>query len=141
MTIDPKLIYAYQHTDYVVSDQSPELVLQVGEVSTALDKLLSQHDARQAIFFTADNPRSQLYSLQQNEQRRAQLIGQLTQEKFRFLHGYSRGHAGDWPDELSVLVLNVSRERAMLLARQFEQLALLWIEPGQPIQLLLSDLP
>lgn len=81
-----------------------------------------------AAFITAFNPFSEVLSADENELRHQSLIeeiGRLERDKYE---GFGSDQSGDWPVEKSLLVLDVEKPRAIKLAKDFGQNAILWIE-------------
>jgi hypothetical protein len=123
-----KLSAAYAAAYYRVS-ANPPFVLRVGEPSAALDALLALHAADTWAFVTACNPASVLLPNDVNAERMSRLREMLT--RFTTYPGESCGPAGEWA-EPSVLVVGISRDEAVQMARAFGQAAILAGERGRP---------
>lgn len=135
--LEPSLLEAYRHTDYFINLGAEHLCLRVDEPYPALDSLLRTYRCNSAALITADNPRSQLLTDEQNQQRRQQLDTELQQRQFISFQGFNRAPHGDWPDEQTRLVLGIDYVNAETLARQFEQNGFLFFEPQKAVQLCL----
>ncbi|MDP4922367.1 MAG: DUF3293 domain-containing protein [Limnohabitans sp.] len=74
-----------------------------------------------------------LLSPKENEQRQLNLKVQLKTRGLSFTNGIGQHPSNDWPGEPSVLILNLNRESAKVLAAQYEQNAFVWAgETGVP---------
>jgi len=116
---------AYRDTDYIVDDDPP-LRLKVGEQNDGARIVMASFNVESAAFITAWNPGSQKLSMHDNLDRQADLLEEI--EKLRLNYFVGRGEHPDegWSED-SYLVLGISAEDAMTLARQFGQNAFLWI--------------
>jgi hypothetical protein len=72
---------------------------------------------------TSDNPFSQVLSPEDNEARRGDLRALLAARHIEYLEARGHDPRGEWPDELGVALVNVTRESARALALSFEQFA------------------
>jgi acetyl esterase/lipase len=72
---------------------------------------------------TSDNPFSQVLSPEDNDVRRGDLRMLLAARHIEYLEARGRDPRGEWPDELGVALVNVTRESARALALSFEQYA------------------
>lgn len=122
--IDQSLVSAYLRTTYRVD--ALDLQLRIGVANANLQQLLTTYIARTWAFITAWNPKSVLLSQQENEARHEMLVKIV--EKMGHLHveGYGIGDDGHWPPEQSLLILGISRQKAVALGRQFEQNAIVF---------------
>jgi len=136
--MEPSLYKAYQQATYIVINEGRQKQVEVDVYSIALDELLIEYQAQNAIFITAYNPRSVISSDAENQLRNSKLKSHLVQKGFRTLNGYSTDKAGSWPKEESFLVFELSQNRARELARAFEQNAYLNISLKRPVQLVFA---
>ena len=134
--IDPDTLQAYRATEYRVQGDPP-FTLCIGEHSLPLAELHAARRAASSAFITACNPRSTLLSEIENAQRQALLAAELEEAGYAFLSGLGVDPTGDWPGESSFLVLDIGREAARTLSRQFNQNSLLWAGTDAVPQLLL----
>jgi hypothetical protein len=125
--IEPSLLAAYLAAGYRV-DTVPPFVMRVGQPCPPLADLLRRHHCGSAAYLTAWNPRSAKLPVAQNVEAQARLVQDVAAAGYRWYDGVSNDPTGDWPQEPSVLVLGLSRERARELARAYEQNAFLWTE-------------
>ena len=121
--IPEELMNAYLDTDYIVSDDPP-LLLRIGEASDDARIMLASLGVSTAAFMTAWNPRSELLSDSDNDDRQANLLSEIEMRRLNYLVGYAERE--DWR-EYSYLILGISRDEATALAGQFEQNAYVWL--------------
>ncbi|MDO6694525.1 DUF3293 domain-containing protein [Aliiglaciecola sp. 3_MG-2023] len=147
MSIDPELLAAYKNAEYVVfsdgcfSDLTTkqQLAILVDKPSRRLQALMEKKHCKQAAFITAYNPHSVAMTESENLIAQAKLIKLLHNMGLEFIEGVGRDPQRLWPEEKSVLVLNISKQQALNLARQFRQNAIVWIEADGIGKLLLLD--
>ncbi len=125
-------IAAYQDAHYAV-DATPPFVMRIGMRCEALAALGSTGSA----FITACNPLGETLDDASNALRQQALARTLTERALRWVTGAGRDPAQAWPAEPSFLVLNVSLEEAMALARAQQQNAIVWCGPDKVPQLIL----
>lgn len=130
-----KLEEKYRRAVYAVITETDEIRFRVGELSLNLDALLAVYNAVNFAFITAYNPRSKVLSAAQNELRHAELEKLLIAESFRFLTGYGTDKDEKWGREMSLLIMNISKEKAREIARKFEQNAIVCGEKNQETKL------
>src|SRR5688500_12902076 len=124
--IDPKLDELYRATTYrVFLPVGPPIDLRVGERSAELDLLLTKHNVSTWTFITACNPGSRPLPETENDARHTKLLRTVKNFGWRYLQGVGIPARADWQPETSVLVLGVSAEEAVAVARDFEQNAIL----------------
>src|SRR5262249_31016371 len=110
---------AYEATEYRVSD-SPvgPLVIRIGEVNDALERLLAENGATGWAYLTACNPRSVILPDEENRQRTEALREWLA--RFTTFRGEGVGADGH-PPEASFLVLGIGETEAEDVGARFEQ--------------------
>jgi hypothetical protein len=118
----------YRQALYQVAARNHCFTLRPDEHSRELAALMQQHGACCAAFLTACNPGSTLRSKLRNRGAQQRLLQALEQTSCLVLAGRGHDPAGQWPDEPSVLVLDLPRATACRTARLFGQLALLWAD-------------
>jgi hypothetical protein len=124
MTSD-ELFDSYRRTTYSAQTPLGPIHLRVGEPNADIDLLLKRYGATNWAFVTAFNPGSQILSTAENLQRQDRLEDALRRDGLMFFPGEGVGDDPAWLPERSVLILNISRERAIQLARDFGQNAIL----------------
>lgn len=125
--ISPTLVQAYKETEYFVQSE-PAFKMRVGEPCLELARLMAERNANCVAFITAWNPFSQQLSLKENEQRQQALKAQLKTRGLSFIDGIGQHPSNEWPGEPSVLILNLNRESAKVLAAHYEQRAFIWAD-------------
>lgn len=118
----------YRQANYVVDDVNVRLTIRLGGPNEALERFLVERGVSNWAFLTAYNPQSQPLSDQENAGRQAQLVRSLDAQGFKYLKGYGTGE--DWDPEPSLFVLEIGRDTAIGVGRQFGQHAILWGEAG-----------
>jgi hypothetical protein len=87
---------------------------------------LAERSAHCAAFITAWNPFSQQLSEQENKDRQQELKAKLKTRGLAFVDGIGQHPSNEWPGEPSLLIFNLNRESAKVLAAQYEQHAFVW---------------
>lgn len=136
----PRLDAAYRATAYRVRPPL-DLVLRVDVACPGLDRLLRARGAPGAAFIAAANPRGVPLSEADNQARDAELARVARGLGLDAHPGHGAADASDWPPEPSRLLLPLSFELAVVLARRFDQLALLFHRPGEVTRLCYTGLP
>jgi uncharacterized protein len=137
MPLTSAIVAAYRDADYVVLPGNSELHFRVGERSAALDALLAERGAAGAAFLTAANPHSEKRSAEQNRAAAAELDRALADVNYSRFPAEGRDPTGNWPTEPGVLVPAIPRAAAEALGRRFGQNAILYMERGAPVELVL----
>ena len=128
--IAASLLAAYRATDYVVDAPDGPIVLRVDAASNALATLMRALHVGSAALLTAHNPWSRPTTTADNEAAQRALEAEIAAHGLRSLPAQGRDPSGAWPPETSVLVFDLNREAATMLARRWRQNAFLWV--GQP---------
>jgi hypothetical protein len=123
--LSASLIAAYRETEYRVVAERP-FVLRIDEACAELLDLYKASNLACAAFITACNPFSRALSDAQNIQRQGELAKELRGRSLKFLEGVGEHPSGDWPGEVSFLVLGLSLEAAKSLGQRYEQNAIVW---------------
>ena len=135
---DPVLLKAYRAAEYVVPIGARLCVFQPDRPAPGLlDTWLA--DNGPAGWLSAFNPGSRRLSILDNLRRHDALWRRLRAEGRTALAGYAADPVGEWPDEPSLLVPGIGLEQLNRLALDFGQVAFLWLEPAQPVRMLLAD--
>ena len=125
--LPPELVQAFMETDYRVHAE-PAFKMNIGQICPELARLLAERNVQCAAFVTAWNPCSQQLSLEANELRQQALKAELKKSGLCFIDGIGQLPSNQWPGEPSVLILNLNRESATVLASQYEQHAFVWAD-------------
>jgi len=126
---------AYRRTTYrVVAGECP-IDIRIGSTPPSLVRLLEDRGAATWAFVTAWNPRSAELAPAENDARQRELAHTVATRGWTALPGLGIGDDGAWPAEESLLVLGISREEALALARRFGQAAIVFGERGGPAEL------
>lgn len=123
--MDFQTIQAYRETHYVVHSDAP-MTLQCDVFNPYLDKLHEDASVVSSAFITACNPFSQVTSDPTNIDRQARLAQELRDCGLTFIDGIGQHPSGNWPGELSFLVLGLSLEEAKNFGIRYEQNAIIW---------------
>lgn len=118
---------AYLAAIYRVWTADGVITLSIGKNSPEVAELLASHGVNCAAFITAHNPNGELTGEYKNKAAQKELIREVG-AAWSFLHGEGVDPKGEWPGEASLLILGISREAALELARKYHQVALLYIE-------------
>jgi hypothetical protein len=134
--IDPVLVRAYQTTKFIVYSPHKEVVLAIGERNPSLDDLMEGSDSQSGAFITAWNPGSLRLPDARNQARQTELITEVRKRGYVFLEGRGEGKDERWPSEASIFVIGIPKGAARELGKLFGQLAIVFAERGQAIELL-----
>jgi hypothetical protein len=122
----PALLDSYRNAHYELHLSTGPVVLKVEQPSAELGELLSAAGVSGAALLTAYNPGSVQRTFAQNDAAQQKLKLRLLREGYRLTPATAIDPAGQWPHEPGFLVLGISFADAMYVARDFQQLALLW---------------
>lgn len=126
---------AYETTQFCVEDGGRRVCFRVGSRSARLQALLERHRARRFAFITAWNPASVVLTRSENARRGEALLRDVQALGFRVLHGEGIGQEPSWTPERSLMILGISRGRAVALGRKYGQLAVVFGERGRAPEL------
>lgn len=135
-TRELELWRAYQSTSFCVGTGARPVCFRAGSRSSRLDALLARQGATRWAFITAWNPGSVPLSSVENARRHAELCAAVGAMGLATLEGEGIGRDPSWPPERSLLILGISRVRAVALGRHFGQLAIVAGRHGEPSRLL-----
>ena len=90
-----------------------------------------------AAFISPCNPFGNLSPHSENLARETILIEILNQKSKKFFRGVGEDPLGKWPEELSILIMNISKDDAITIGIQFRQNAIVWIGPNTQPKLVL----
>ena len=119
-----ELFEAYKNTTYRVCSPIGEIDIRIGVLNPLLTELLLSNNVASWAFITACNP----YSVMQNEDvntlLNTQLEDYLSGKRYVFFKGMGVGDDNSWEPEASFMVLDIRKEDAIKLGRQFKQNAI-----------------
>ena len=142
MPASNELELVFRQSHYRMVLPTCDCVLQIGNRAALLDDYLRTMNSREACFVSAHNPRSCRLPPALNQTRHAALEQLLLarQQRYRPGVGYGTVVMADWPPEPGFLVLNCGHELAVALGRLFGQYAVVFLQIGEPVQLLWCEL-
>lgn len=111
--------------------------IKIGEFSDELESYLEKQNANCWAFITAYNPMSEVLNPEENEMRNNRLQEKI--KGYHYLEGEGRDPSGEWIPERSFLILDISREKAMQLAGEFEQKAIVYGEKTGVAELIMMQ--
>jgi hypothetical protein len=127
---------AYEKTRFCVDDGPRRVCFMAGSANKKLDALLERHRAKSWAFITAWNPGSIELTREENAARQAELRNAVA--AYTVLRGEGIGEDPGWTPEESLLILNISRGKAVSLGRRFGQLAIVVGRRGEKSELVHS---
>jgi hypothetical protein len=128
---------AYRHAAYRVLHLKP-FELNIGGVSQSLLGLYNRRNFSTSAFLTAYNPQGVLCSNSKNKAAQSNLVDYLIKRSVDFIDGISIDKKGRWPNENSVLALDVTIEDATMIGLNYNQNAFVWMgEDAKPELILL----
>ena len=119
-----ELFEAYKNTTYRVYSPIGKIDIRIGVINPLLQQLLLNNSSKSWALITACNP----YSVMQNEDvntlLNTQLEDYLLEKQYLFFKGMGVGDDDSWEPEASFMVLNIRKEDAVKLGKQFKQNAI-----------------
>ena len=130
--MDTTLLEHYKNTDYWFVVNERKITLSVGDINSDFDSLCRDVNCKTGAFITAFNPHSAPLSISENRQRNRLLESDLEKlTNIRYFYGAGEDRDNQWPAEESFMVLGLSQQTVIDLARRYQQNAFLWIEHRQ----------
>jgi hypothetical protein len=129
--MENELLIAYRNTDYIVHGFLEPI--RIGEVSAEADEFLVKKGYTDWAFLTAFNPMSFELGDLENELRNHRLAKCLA--GYDVLTGEGKDRAGIWPPEASFFIAGITFQKAVELAQQFGQRAMVYGKIHQPAEL------
>lgn len=129
------LIEAYKNSKYKVFETN--ITIEIGILNQDFDDLLIEHKAVQWAFITAYNPYSRVLTDGENKVRHDELK-QLTKDYITF-EGHGVGEDPSWEPELSLLIIGITKQDAILIGKKFEQNAIVYGEVNNSSELLILN--
>jgi hypothetical protein len=128
---------AYLNTDYkVFLDDGKTVNLEIGKKPSVLLKHMTT--LKCWAFITAWNPYPEVLSVEINRKRNAELEHILKENNYEFTRGIGVAKDESWQEE-SLLVLNITKDKAHEIAKKFNQLAFVYGEINGVAKLLFTD--
>ena len=122
--MNPELFEAYKNTTYRVYLTHGEIDIKIGVMNLLLHELLLSNNSESWAFVTACNPYSVLQNADVNTFLNTQLEAYLLEKQYLFFKGMGVGDDDSWEPEASFMVLNIRKEDAVKLGKQFKQNAI-----------------
>lgn len=131
-----KLKQHYLETTYVVFFDNDKYDIRINEpIPSAINALLK---SQPAAILTSWNPRSQLFSVQENKSRNIKLRALLN--NYSVLNALGQGSDASWPAEESFYILGITKIEAEKLAVDFGQYAYVWLEQDNVASLVFTNI-
>lgn len=124
----------YLETDYY-TEGDHSFKISIGKKTDELDAYLKHKGYDSWAFISAENPASIPLAESENLTRRLQLESFLNRESYEYIQGKGKSKTGDWPAENSLLILNISKQKALNLSKEFGQNAFVFAEIGKPAEM------
>ena len=122
--MNPELFEAYKNTTYRVYSPIGEIDIRIGVMNLLLQELLLNNHVASWAFITACNPYSVMQNADVNTILNTQLERYLSEKQYVFFKGMGVGDDDSWEPEASFMVLNIRKEDAIKLGKQFKQNAI-----------------
>ena len=126
---------AYRATAFRVDDPAGGFEIRVDAHCPALDALLDRVGAVRWAYVTAHNPGGRLHDAESNAAAQRRLEERVARAGLTVTPGRGIGADGAWPAEESLLILDITRDAAIALAREFGQEALVAGVRGEAAEL------
>lgn len=135
--VPAELVAAYMGTQYRTFTLSGDIVLRIGEPSSAMRRLIQSAGADGAAFLTAENPFSEQLCGTENHVRQRSLREDLVLLGATIFDGAGQGEDPSWPAETSYTAIGVTHAEACQLGIKYQQNAIVWIDINGVPELLL----
>ena len=122
--MNPELFEAYKNTTYRFYLPLSEIDIRIGVMNPLLHELLFRNNSESWAFITAYNPYSVMQDAGVNTLLNTQLEDYLSEKRYVFFKGMGVGDDDSWEAEASFMVLDIRKEDAIKLGRQFKQNAI-----------------
>lgn len=120
------LLKSYLETTYTTYDPVIEIVIR--KTNKDLKSLLKVINETSWVFITAENPRSQELSKEENKNLNLSLERNLIKEDYQYILGAGIPNNPDWTPENSFLVLGMDKKTGIQLAIKYQQNAFVYGE-------------
>jgi hypothetical protein len=131
---DEQLKTAYQQAVYRIFQ--PPISWRIGVLAPEIEVLLHDYKVKTAIFITAANPYSQIFSAQKNKENLLDLEKWIEEKQITAFKGQGEDPQGVWPPEESFLLLGLNAKEGVALGHYWQQNAVVLLETGSPPTLL-----
>jgi hypothetical protein len=129
------LTAAYRATKFRIESGAKNIVVRIGKRSPAAEALIRRARASCGAYITAHNPGSHARDDRFNRQAQFALHVELAAAGYETYHGAGTGPDPSWAPEPSLFVIGMSKSDAVKVAREYGQLAFVFIELGRPAEL------
>ncbi|CAI8208264.1 MAG: Uncharacterised protein [SAR116 cluster bacterium] len=119
-----KLLTYYLNTNYSVFD--PAINIYIGQSNEALLNLLRAHNVQTWAYLTAENPRSEQKTNEENKILNEALEQDLIQDNYSYFLGAGIPKNSNWTPENSFLVLGMDKKTGIELATKYQQNAFIY---------------
>jgi hypothetical protein len=134
------LWYAYERTVYRAQTDCGDIEIRVGSPNRRfVRRVLEPANARSWAFITASNPDSRPLSESENATRHQVFRAAISRLGLTAFGGRGVPPDGTWPSERSLLILDVTRSRAISLGRKFGQVCIVFGQTGGKAELVLTN--
>ena len=131
---------AYRETTYTIFIDGNENAVRVeGIVPDEVNTLLHHSKNQSGVILTAWNPRSEVLSSEENQERNHALLAFLKDKGYEVVEALGRGSELSWLAEESFFILGLDDNAAHALATQYGQNAYVSAHKGGPILLVFSN--
>jgi hypothetical protein len=122
--MNPELFEAYKNTTYRVYLPLGEIEIRIGVMNLLLQEFMLSNSVESWAFVTACNPYSVMQNADANTFLNTQLERYLSEKQYLFFKGMGVGDDNSWEPEASFMVLDIRKEDAVKLGKQFKQNAI-----------------
>lgn len=122
--MNPELLQAYKNTTYSICSPHGDIDIRIGVMNPLLQELLLKNNAESWAFITACNPYSVMQNADLNNFLNTQLEAYLSEKQYVFFKGMGVSDDDSWEPETSFMVLDIRKEDAIKLGKQFKQNAI-----------------
>ena len=136
--ISKQLIAAYKETHFIINDFDKPILIDEAFIFTPIEEY-SRCSIESIAFITAWNPYSEMLSLEKNTERNKKLLSEVESIGCYALKGIGINPNSDWPGEESYAIININKNKAIELAKSFEQNAFVWAQKNKKSKLIFID--
>jgi hypothetical protein len=116
---------AYRATSYLLHLRGETIRLRIDQPSPEFNSFLEHVECEQWAFISAVNPGSELLTEAANAGRHRRFLAAVSSQKLVYFAGDAVPDTTTWPIEPGLLLLHIGLEKALTLAREFGQSAIL----------------
>jgi len=130
----------WKSTEYRFIAGQQVLILRVGSMNPEVDTLLEEHPGEGLAFISNFNPRGERYEEKANGQRTRAFQSWLLRAGLPHWQGLGVPSAdSDWLPETSFAIAALTRQKALKIAQQCEQLGFVWHPQGGKSELINAE--